>query len=119
MDSPHALDFTFAALAHPTRRAIVARLAKGEATVMDLAKPFAISQPAISKHLKVLEQAGLVTRGREGAARPCRLEPRRLEEAMKWMERFRRHWEESFDRLDALLVEMKEKEKEKRRGRKE
>jgi len=119
MEQQYALDVTFAALAHPTRRAIVARLAKGEATVMELAKPFAISQPAISKHLKVLEEAGLVTRGREGAARPCRLEPRRLGEAMKWMERFRRHWEESFDRLDVLLVEMKEKEKEKRRGRKE
>lgn len=101
---------TFAALADPTRRAILARLAQGEANVTELAKPFAISQPAISKHLKVLERAGLISRGRDAQSRPCRLEARRLREATEWIERYRRHWEDSFDRLNVLLTEMKEKE---------
>lgn len=110
MRTDHLSD-TFAALADPTRRAILARLAQGEANVTELAKPFAISQPAISKHLKVLERAGLISRGRDAQSRPCRLEVRRLKEANSWMERYRRHWEESFDRLDVLLTEMKEKER--------
>jgi DNA-binding transcriptional ArsR family regulator len=101
------LSATFAALADPTRRAILARLARGEATVTELAKPFDISQPAISKHLKVLERAGLVSRGREAQSRPCRLEARRLKEATDWMNRYRVFWEASFDRLDGLLQEMK------------
>lgn len=111
MRTDHLSD-TFAALADPTRRAILARLAQGEANVTELAKPFAISQPAISKHLKVLERAGLISRGRDAQSRPCRLEVRRLKEASSWMERYRRHWEASFDRLDVLLTEMKEKEKD-------
>jgi DNA-binding transcriptional ArsR family regulator len=102
------LSATFAALADPTRRAIVARLARGEATVTELAKPFAISQPAISKHLKVLERAGLISRGRDAQSRPCRLEARRLKEATEWMNRYRAHWEASLDRLESLLTEMKE-----------
>jgi DNA-binding transcriptional ArsR family regulator len=120
MRADHAdhLSATFAALADPTRRAILARLARGEANVADLAKPFDMSQPAVSKHLKVLERAGLISRGRDAQFRPCRLEARRLAEATAWMERYRVFWEESFDRLDGLLVEMKEKEKEKSRGKK-
>ena len=105
------LSTTFAALADPTRRAILARLARGEATVTELAKPFDMSQPAISKHLKVLERAGLISRGRDAQYRPCRLEAQRLKEAVAWMNRYRRFWEESFDRLDGLLDEMKKKEK--------
>ena len=97
------LDATFAALADPTRRAILARLAAGEATVTELATPFAMSQPAVSKHLKVLERAGLVSRGRDAQRRPCRLEARPLREATQWLERYRRHWEDSYTRLDALL----------------
>lgn len=104
------LSATFAALADPTRRAILARLARGEATVGELAKPFDMSQPAISKHLKVLERAGLVSRGRAAQSRPCRLEARRLREATEWMERYRRFWDESFDRLEGLLEELKTKE---------
>ncbi|MFO0652585.1 MAG: metalloregulator ArsR/SmtB family transcription factor [Polyangiales bacterium] len=109
------LDATFGALADPTRRAILARLARGEATVAELAKPFDISQPAISKHLKVLERAGLISRGRDAQSRPCRLEGRRLREATEWMNRYRAHWEASFDRLDGVLDEMKKEET--RRGR--
>ena len=109
------LSATFAALADPTRRAILARLARGEATPTELARPFEISQPAISKHLKVLERAGLITRGREAQARPCRLVARRLRQANAWVERFRGFWEESFDRLDVVLEEMKKGE---RRGEK-
>ena len=101
------LDATFAALADPTRRAILARLATGEANVTELARPFDMSQPAISKHLKVLERAGLVSRSRDAQSRPCRLEVRRLKEATEWMERYRRFWDESFDRLDTYLQEMK------------
>jgi DNA-binding transcriptional ArsR family regulator len=108
------LTATFAALADPTRRAILARLALGDANVTELAKPFEMSQPAVSKHLKVLERAGLITRGRDAQSRPCRLEARRLREVTEWMERYRRFWDESFDRLDGLLVEMK---KEKNRAR--
>lgn len=107
------LDATFAALADPTRRAILARLALGEATPTELAKPFDMSLPAVSKHLKVLERAGLISRGREAQARPCRLEAKPLKEATEWMNRYRRFWEDSFDRLDTLLDEMK---KEKSRA---
>lgn len=101
------LDSVFAALADPTRRAILARLAGGEATVMELAKPFAMSQPAISKHLKVLERAGLVSRGRDGQRRPCRMEIEPLVEATAWIERYREVWEGNYQRLDALLDRMK------------
>ena len=101
------LSATFSALADPTRRAILARLATGEATVTELAEPFAMSQPAISKHLKVLEQAGLVSRGRDAQRRPCRLEARPLKTATDWLENYRLYWEESYQRLDALLSELK------------
>ncbi len=101
------LDATFVALADPTRRAIIARLASGDASVMELAEPFAMSQPAISKHLKVLERAGLVSRGRDGQRRPCRLEGKPLEAANEWLERYAKFWEANFQRLDALLNEMK------------
>src|SRR5438552_7998325 len=103
---PDRLDATFAALADPTRRAILARLASGEASVTELARPFAMSQPAISKHLKVLERAGLISRGRDAQRRPCRLEAKPLAEADGWLEGYRRFWEESFQRLDALLDEL-------------
>ena len=102
------LDATFAALADPTRRAILSRLALGEASVMELAEPFAISQPAISKHIKVLERAGLISRGRDAQRRPCRIDARALAEADDWLERYRRLWEENYRRLDALLDELKE-----------
>jgi len=105
------LDATFAALADPTRRAILARLASGEASVAELAQPFAISQPAISKHLKVLERAGLVRRGRDAQRRPRRLEPKRLAEATEWLERYRQLWEGNYRRLDALLEDLKTKER--------
>jgi DNA-binding transcriptional ArsR family regulator len=101
------LDATFAALADPTRRAILARLARGDASVTDLAKPFAMSQPAISKHLKVLERAGLISRGRIAQKRPCRIEARPLAEADEWLEKYREIWEGNFQRLDALLDELK------------
>src|SRR5580704_15511760 len=101
------LDATFAALADPTRRAILARLAAGEASVTDLAKPFAMSQPAISKHLKVLERAGLISRGRDAQRRPRRIEGKPLAEANVWLEGYRRIWEANFQRLDALLDELK------------
>jgi DNA-binding transcriptional ArsR family regulator len=101
------LDATFAALADPTRRAILARLAKGEASVNELAEPFKMSQPAISKHLKVLERAGLVSRGLDAQRRPRKLEAAPLKEATDWLERYREFWETSFRRLDALLEEMK------------
>ena len=105
--SPDLLDATFAALADPTRRAILARLASGEATVTELAAPFDMSQPAVSKHLKVLERAGLVSRGRDAQRRPCRLEARPLKAAADWLENYRSYWEESFERLDILLDELK------------
>jgi DNA-binding transcriptional ArsR family regulator len=101
------LDATFAALADPTRRAILARLAKGEASVLELAEPFDMSQPAISKHLKVLERAGLVSRGRDAQRRPRRLEAKPLADATQWLESYREFWEKRFTQLDALLVEMK------------
>jgi len=97
------LDATFAALSDPTRRAILARLMEGEASVMELAEPFAMSQPSISKHLKVLENAGLISRGRDAQRRPCRLEAKPLAEATEWLERYRKIWEGNFQRLDALL----------------
>jgi DNA-binding transcriptional ArsR family regulator len=106
MQSADSLDATFAALADPTRRAILARLAAGEATVNELAEPFAMTQPAISKHLKVLERAGLISRDRDAQRRPSRLEPRRLAEASAWLEQYRQFWEASFRRLDAVLDEL-------------
>ena len=106
----HSLDETFAALADPTRRAILARLATGEASVTELAAPFTISQPAISKHLKVLERAGLISRGRDAQRRPSRLEAVPLAEATDWLERYRQLWEGNFERLDTLLDELKTKE---------
>lgn len=105
--TPADLGITFSALADPTRRAILARLMDGEATVMELARPFAMSQPAISRHLKVLEQAGLITRSRAAQTRPCRLEVTRLAEAIGWLEPFRRRAEVNYQRLDALLDELK------------
>lgn len=104
---PDRLDATFAALADPTRRAILARLVAGEVSVMELAAPFEMSQPAISKHLKVLERAGLVTRGRDAQRRPVRVVPKPLEEATEWLDSYREKLEASFQRLDALLEEMK------------
>jgi DNA-binding transcriptional ArsR family regulator len=104
-----SLDATFAALADPTRRAILARLALGETSVMDLAKPFAMSLPAISKHLKVLERAGLIARSREAQWRPCRIEPRPLKELDDWLDHYRRYFDESFDRLDAYLKTLQAK----------
>ena len=111
MDKSQHLDSTFAALADPTRRAILARLASGEASVMELAEPFTMTQPAISKHLKVLERAGLVSRGRDAQRRPCRIEAKPLAEANQWLEEYRRFWEGSFQRLDTLLIDLKKKEK--------
>src|SRR5437773_10725904 len=120
MNPHHQLDATFAALADPTRRAILARLASGDASVAELAKPFAMSQPAISKHLKVLERAGLVSRGRDAQRRPRRLEAKPLADATAWLERYREYWEENYQRLDALLEEMKANRKKgsrtKRKG---
>jgi DNA-binding transcriptional ArsR family regulator len=110
MHATHRLDTIFAALADPTRRAILARLASGQASVTELAQPFAMSQPAISKHLKVLERAGLISRGRDAQRRPRRLKPKRLGEATKWLERYRRLWEGNYRRLDALLDELKTKQ---------
>ena len=113
-----ALDATFAALADPTRRAILARLASGEASVTELAKPFAMSQPAISKHLKVLERAGLISGGREAQRRPRRIEGEALAVATGWLERYREVWEGNFQRLDTLLEELKanEAKREAKRG---
>jgi DNA-binding transcriptional ArsR family regulator len=113
--SPH-LDATFAALADPTRRAILARLASGAATVNELVEPFDLSQPAISKHLKVLERAGLISRDRDRQRRPSRLEPRRLAEASAYLDQYREFWEASFARLDAVLDELKPKKARRRRS---
>lgn len=118
----HQLDLTFAALADPTRRAILERLAQGEANVTELMKPFDISQPAISKHLKVLENAGLISRGRDANFRPCRLEPEPLQIASKWIGGYRKFWEDSFDNLEKYVKQLQqteqraqaEKEREKR-----
>jgi DNA-binding transcriptional ArsR family regulator len=116
--TPARLDATFAALADPTRRAILARLASGEASVAELAKPFKMSQPAISKHLKVLERAGLVSRGQDAQRRPRKLEAKPLAEATEWLEKYREYWEGSFQQLDALLDEMKiSRKKRTRRNR--
>ena len=106
--SPDQLDAVFSALADPTRRAILERLAQGEASVTELAEPFEMSLPAISKHLKVLENAGLITRGREAQWRPCRLDAGPLKEVSDWVEHYRRFWDESLDRLDAYLRELQE-----------
>ena len=110
---PDTLSVTLSALADPTRRAILARLARGEATVNEIAKPFDISLPAVSRHLKVLETAGLISRGREAQWRPCRLETRALKTVDDWLSRYRRFWTESFDKMDAYLAELKAKEKRK------
>jgi DNA-binding transcriptional ArsR family regulator len=107
---PDHLSATFAALADPTRRAILARLALSETSVTELAEPFDMSLPAVSKHLKVLERAGLIARGREAQWRPCRIELRALKEVDDWLERYRRFWEQSFDRLDDYLRELQTKE---------
>jgi len=115
------LNVTFAALADPTRRAILARLVSGEASVTDLASPFKMSLPAVSKHLKVLERAGLIARTREAQWRPCRLDAGPLKEASDWLEHYRRFWEESFDRLEEYLRDLQKREsqkKEKSNGRK-
>jgi DNA-binding transcriptional ArsR family regulator len=108
--NPDPLTTTFAALADPTRRAILNRLASGEASVTELAEPFEISLPAVSKHLKVLERAGLIARSREAQWRPCRLEPGPLKDVAEWVERYRRFWEQSFDRLEAYLGELQSEE---------
>ena len=110
------LSTTFAALADPTRRAILARLASGETSVTELAEPFAMSLPAVSKHLKVLERAGLIARGREAQWRPCRIEPGALKQVDDWLGHYRRFWDQSLDRLDTYLIELQAKEK--KRGRK-
>ena len=112
---PDHLSNTFAALADPTRRAILARLATGEASVTELAEPFEMSMPAVSKHLKVLERAGLIARGREAQWRPCRLDAGPLKDVAGWIEHYRRFWDQSFDRLDAYLLELKQKEKKRAR----
>jgi DNA-binding transcriptional ArsR family regulator len=116
--SPDRLSSTFAALADPTRRAILTRLAAGEASVTELAEPFEMTLPAVSKHLKVLERAGLIQRGREAQKRPCRLAPKPLKEASDWIEHYRRFWEQSFDRLDDYLRELTAKESEHGRKKK-
>jgi DNA-binding transcriptional ArsR family regulator len=110
---PDTLSVTLSALADPTRRAILARLAKGEATVNEIAKPFDISLPAVSRHLKVMAAAGLISRGREAQWRPCRLEPRALKAVDNWLSRYRRFWTGSFDKMDAYLAELTAKEKRK------
>jgi DNA-binding transcriptional ArsR family regulator len=113
-----SLDATFAALSDPTRRAILARLALGETSVTDLAKPFAMSLPAVSKHLKVLERAGLIGRGREAQWRPCRIEPRALRDIDTWLNDYRRFFDESFDRLDAYLQKLQAKDRDRERNEK-
>ena len=115
MQPSQRLDLTFAALADPTRRAILARLASGEATVMELAKPFKMSQPAISKHLKVLERAGLISVGSDAQRRPRRLEPKRLDEAVDWIEHYREIFEQNYQRLDTLLEQLKTKQSRRKR----
>jgi DNA-binding transcriptional ArsR family regulator len=118
MQTSDRLDLTFAALADPTRRAILARLATGEATVTELAEPFEMSQPAISKHLKVLERAGLISMDVDAQRRPRKLEPKRLEEAVDWIERYREIFEQTYQRLDALLEELQAKPSKRKRTRK-
>jgi DNA-binding transcriptional ArsR family regulator len=116
--SPEQLNATFAALADPTRRAILSRLARGDASVMEIAEPFKMSLPAISKHLKVLQRAGLVTQGREAQWRPCRLQAAPLKTAADWIDHYRRYWEESFDQLDRYLHTVQSKEKKRGRRKK-
>ena len=116
---PDRLSSTFAALADPTRRAILARLASGQTSVTDLAKPFDISLPAVSKHLKVLEGAGLIARSRDAQWRPCRLQANPLKDIADWVEYYRRHWEESFEKLDRYLKELQRKNKSQEIQRKE
>jgi len=111
--SPDQLSTIFAALADPTRRAILARLAEGEASVKELAEPFAISPPAITKHLRVLRRAGLITQGRQAQWRPCRLEAAPLKDVADWLEEYRRFWDASFKRLDSYLVELQAKEQKR------
>ena len=118
MQASERLNLTFAALADPTRRAILARLATGEATVTELAEPFEMSQPAISKHLKVLERAGLISMDVDAQRRPRKLEPKRLEEAVDWIERYREIFEQNYQRLDALLEELQAKPSKRKRTRK-
>jgi DNA-binding transcriptional ArsR family regulator len=118
MQTSERLDLTFAALADPTRRAILARLAAGEASVQEIAKPFDMSQPAISKHLKVLERAGLISVDVDAQRRPRRLEPKRLEEAVDWIERYREIFEQNYQRLDALLEELQAKPAKRRKPKK-
>ena len=113
--TPDPLSATLSALADPTRRAILARLAEGEATVNELAAPFEISLPAVSRHLKVLESAGLISRGREAQWRPCRLEAKALRDVDDWLARYRRFWSGSFDKMDAYIAELKRKEKRRER----
>src|SRR5881275_2303352 len=115
MQATHRLDTIFSALADPTRRAILAKLASGRASVTELAEPFAMSQPAISKHLKVLERAGLVSGARDAQRRPRRIEPKPLADATGWLERYREIWEGNYQRLDAVLEELKASEKKPRR----
>ena len=117
MSSSSRLDATFAALADPTRRAILARLALGQASVNDLAKPFAMSQPAISKHLKVLERAGLISRGQDAQRRPRRIEAKPLSEANEWLEKYRQLWEKRFHHLDDLLEELQGQQKKRKHTR--
>ncbi len=113
--TPDQLDATFAALADPTRRAILERLSRGETSVKELGRPFAISPPAITKHLKVLERAGLITRSREAQWRPCQLNAAPLRDAAQWIEHYRRFWEESFDRLDAYLRQLQTQPQRRRK----
>lgn len=110
--APDQLSTIFSALADPTRRAILARLAQGEASVMELAEPFAMSQPAVTKHLKVLQRAGLITQGRKAQWRPCRLEAAPLKDVAVWIEEYRRFWDESYKRLDQYLIDMQAKEQQ-------
>jgi len=117
--TPDGLSATFAALADPTRRAILARLASGESSVLEIAKPFDISLPAVSKHLKVLERAGLIERGREAQWRPCRLQASPLKGVADWVEFYRRFWEESLDKLGSYLEELQRKDKESRKEKKD
>jgi DNA-binding transcriptional ArsR family regulator len=116
MERPDLLSTTFAALADPTRRAILARLAEGEASVKDLSAPFDMTQPAISKHLRVLERAGLIERGRQAQWRPRRLRAGPLRDIAEWVNQYRRHWEESFERMDAYLRDLQESQQQQGRG---
>ena len=116
--SADCLSITFAALADPTRRAILARLARGESSVTEIARPFKISLPAITKHLKVLERSGLIARSREAQWRPCRLKAKPMKEAVAWLEDYRFFWEQSFDRLDDYLHELQAKQKHETKGKK-